>query len=271
MGKIRQGRQEVVERIPEAERKGIAPTPGISEERQAREILEKILKNDVQKISTLPGNVVLKKMGLEVDDKILKAKNLPPELKEFFGEIKDPFYTVASTIAKQGALITEFEMLARLAKLGKGTLFFDDDICRAPAVEAFRNSFKAFSKGGKDKAAFEQYLDYTRRGIVGTNTIIGELADLGAKIGKNVDITGDLGMKSTIETLGSGFGKLRRKITDTYMAEDDFWKIYNYSFEQGSYTKAFSKFYEKNNTNQEGVSKIMLMLVMQLKHFVNYR
>jgi hypothetical protein len=354
--KIRQGRQEVIERVPEAERKGIAPTPGISEERQAREILEKILKNDVQKISTLPGNLVLKKMGLEVDDKILKAKNLPPELKEFFGEIKDPFYTVASTIAKQGALITEFEMLARLAKLGKGTLFFDDAAQAAKAfgireadvvpigkltsfsddafeglytssemrdafaiqanaakgntlsslydyfvltpksisqqaktifspfthlrnilsagaftlmngnldlinpsrtVEAFRNSFKAFSKGGKDKAAFQQYLDYTRRGIVGTNTIIGELADLGAKIGKNVDMTGDLGMKTTIETLGSGFGKLRRKITDTYMAEDDFWKIYNYSFEQGSYTKAFSKFYEKNNTNQEGVSKII--------------
>jgi len=109
-------------------------------------------------------------------------------------------------------------------------------------VEAFRNSFKAFSKGGKDAAAFQQYLDYTRRGIVGTNTIIGELADLGAKIGKNVDLTGDLGMKNTIETLGSGFSKLRRKITDTYMAEDDFWKIYNYNFEQGNYNGFVNNF-----------------------------
>ena len=374
LGKIREGKQEMIQRIPEAERKGIAPAAKgkatekgilgtdpsqITEEQmktQARDILEKLYKNDIQKIDTIPSNVVLKKMGLEVEEGILKAKNLPDDLKEFFGEIKDPFYTVASTIAKQGALITEMEMLSRLAKLGKGTLFFDDaaqaarsfgikeadvvpigklssiddkafsglytssemrdaftiqanaakgntleslynyfvltpksisqqaktifspfthlrNIISAGAftlmngnidlinpsrtVEAFRNSFKAFSKGGKDAAAFQQYLDYTRRGIVGTNTIIGELADLGAKIGKNVDLTGDLGMKNTIETLGSGFSKLRRKITDTYMAEDDFWKIYNYSFEQGSYTKAFSKFYESKNTSKEEVSRII--------------
>jgi len=374
LGKIRQGRQEFIERIPESERKGIAPTARptatekgmspkspsqITEEdmkTQAREILEKIYKNDIQKIDTLPSGMELGKLGLQVDEGILKAKNLPEELKDFFGEIKDPFYTVASTIAKQGALITEFEMLSRLATLGKGTLFFDDAAQAARAfgireadvvpigkltsiddkafaglytssemkdaftlqaaaakgntlaslynyfvlapkaisqqaktifspfthlrnilsagaftlmngnldlinpartVEAFRNSFKAFSKGGKDRAAFQQYLDYTRRGIVGTNTIIGELADLGAKIGKNVDMTGDLGMKSTIETLGAGFGKLRRKITDAYMAEDDFWKIYNYGFEQGSYRNAFKAFRENNNVGEEELSSII--------------
>lgn len=356
LGKIRQGRQEVLDRIAESERKGIAPEPGVSAEKQAREILESLYKNDIQKASTIPNNIQLKRLGLTVEEGILKAKKLPEELKDFFGEIKDPFYTVASTVAKQGALITEFEMLSRLAKTGKGTIFFENaaDAARAfgtkesdivpigkltsiddpalsslytstemrqafeiqanaakgntlaslydyfvltpksisqqaktifspfthlrniisagaftlmngnldllnPArtVSAFKDSFKAFSKGGKDRAAFQKYLDYTRRGIVGTNTIIGELADLGAKIGKNVDLTGDLGMKNTIETLGSGFGKLRQKITDAYMAEDDFWKIYNYGFEQESYKGAFRKFFEKNNTNEEGVSKII--------------
>jgi hypothetical protein len=359
LGKIREGRDEILERIPESERKGISPKTGMTAEDQADEILEQLYKNDVQKMSTMPTNMLenLKKLGLEVQEDILKPKNLPDDLKDFFGEIKDPFYTVASTIAKQGALITEVEMLSRLAKIGKGSIFFEnvDDAKRAfgtkldmdivpmgkltsipdvelaslyttremrdaftnqvkaatgntlsslydffvltpksisqqaktifspfthfrnilsagaftlmngnldllnPGrnIEAFKNSFKAFSKGGKDRAAFQQYLDYTRRGIVGTNTIIGELADMGAKIGKNVDMTGDLTMKSTIDSLGSRFGKFRQWVTDKYMAEDDFWKIYNYGFEQGSYKKAFKNFRDKNNVGEEQLSSII--------------
>jgi hypothetical protein len=64
---------------------------------------------------------------------ILQARKLPDELKDFFGEIKNPYYNISSTIAKQGALITEVEMLGNLGKLAKGKIFFEsqDEAARA--------------------------------------------------------------------------------------------------------------------------------------------
>jgi hypothetical protein len=53
-------------------------------------------------------------------------------------------------------------------------------------VDAFKKSFAAFSKGKESQEAFDLYLDYTRRGITGTNPMIGEMVDLGARIQKQI-------------------------------------------------------------------------------------
>jgi hypothetical protein len=324
---------------------------------QADDLLRRLYKNGVIQANDLPDNVVLKNMGLEIEEGILKPKNLPKEMKEFFGEIKNPYYKISSTIASQGALITEVEMLSKLQTLGAGKLFFNTareaedalgggagDITRlniksdvfgkeqqigdlgfmyttkeiaegftnqldavkngtvsdlyqmfvltpkgisqqaktifspfthmrnllsagaftlmngnidfanpARMGEAFKRSFAAFKSGRKSQEAFDLYLDYNRRGIVGTNTVVGEIQDLGARLQNFNKIEDSLKVRSTIEKLGEGFGRFRQFVTDTYMAEDDFWKIYNYNFEQGSYRNGFLKNFLKRTGSKSGV------------------
>jgi len=326
---------------------GIAPKEGVADEDYAKQILNKLYQDDVQKANNLPDDAILGTLGLTVDKGILQAKKLPDELKGFFGEIKNPFYNISATIAKQGALITEVEMLGNLGKLAKGKIFFEDadeaaralgarkgdivpvgDLAKdlpvaqemtglyttreiaeafnnqvkgaeegalsklysffvlAPksasqqaktifspfthmrnlisasaftmlngnisfvdpkrTADAFKKSFAAFTKGKESQEAFDLYLDYTRRGITGTNPMIGEMVDLGARIQRADNFGADTVVNNTFDAVAEGFGKLRRKITDTYMAEDDFWKIYNYNFEQGNYNGFVSKFVARN-------------------------
>ena len=330
---------------------------------QARQIIENILDGNIKQLSNDNTRAVLQKLGLEVDTGILKAKQkIPPEIKALLGEITDPNYVLASTIAKQGSLITELSMLTNLAKLGKNKIFFFDDVGKsgekisgkaaaqrafgtsevvsigefgslgklglptaldgayttremaeafsdqaaaasgilnsdlykyfilAPksfsqsaktlfspfthlrniisaaafttmngnisltnprkTIDAFNSAFEAFRKGqrgfGKNrrfnKEALAEYLDYQRRGMTGTNPLIGEITDMGndvatLNIGQKVEnITGGV-----LNRLAERVKKIKDFTVNTYLAEDDFWKIYNYKFEQGNFRDGFIK------------------------------
>ena len=328
----------------------IAREAGVSIEDQADRSLTNFLKNGIDSAQEAP---LAKVMGISIEDGILKPKNLPNELKAFLGEVKNPYYKISSTIAKQGSLITSVEMLNSLSKLGKGKIFFNtakeaenalggsgkdiqklsvnsevfggkaaqggigelyttkeiadgfvnqvkgaqngtvsslyeffvltpkrlsqeaktifspftharnllsagaftlmngniDFVNPGRMKDAFKKSFSAFSKGKNSEEAFDLYLDYNRRGIGGTNTVIGELQELGANIGKVNEVDESLVMKTSLEKAAGGFQKLRQFITDKYMAEDDFWKIYNYNFEQGSYKGFVNNFLARSPEN----------------------
>tara|TARA_B100001093_G_scaffold165538_1_gene157989 strand:+ start:3863 stop:7987 length:4125 start_codon:yes stop_codon:yes gene_type:complete len=344
---------------------------------QAREILENILDGNIKNLETPLNKGVLQRLGLDVDTGILKAKQkIPPEIKAILGEVKDPSYVLSSTIAKQGALITELSMLTNLAKLGKGKIFFFDDAIKkgdklekisgrelaqetfgtsdvvnlgqvgglgklglptaldgaftsremaeafaeqtdaakgvlnsnlykyfilAPksfsqsaktlfspfthfrnilsaaafvtmngnisltnpkkTIEAFTKSLEAFRRGqrgfGKnrrfDPEALKEYLDYGRRGVRGTNLQVGELADLGKDVSslnlgqKIEDLTG-----GTLDMLGQRLKRVKDWTVNTYLAEDDFWKIYNYRFEQGNFKDGFVKNFLRSQNIEDG-------------------
>ena len=330
---------------------------------QARQIVENILDGNIKQLSNDNTRVVLQKLGLDIDTGILKTKKkIPPEIKAILGEITDPNYVLASTIAKQGSLITELSMLTNLAKLGKNKIFFFDDATKtgqkisgkdaaqrafgtsevvsigqfgslgklnlptaldgayttremaeafsdqaaaatgilnsdlykyfilAPksfsqsaktlfspfthlrniisaaaftsmngnisltnpkkTIDAFNSAFEAFRKGqrgfGKNRRfndeALREYLDYQRRGMTGTNPLIGEITDMGndvatLNIGQKVEnITGGV-----LNKLAERVKKIKDFTVNTYLAEDDFWKIYNYKFEQGNFRDGFIK------------------------------
>ena len=117
-------------------------------------------------------------------------------------------------------------------------------------IDAFNSAFEAFRKGqrgfGKNrrfnKEALAEYLDYQRRGMTGTNPLIGEITDMGndvatLNIGQKVEnLTGGV-----LNKLGERLKKIKDFTVNTYLAEDDFWKIYNYKFEQGNFRDGFIK------------------------------
>jgi len=99
------------------------------------ETLDALLKGNTK---DLPANMTvdnLKKLGLDIDDGILKTrKNVPEELRAFFGEITDPAQKVAQTIAKQTATISQVKMINDVYDAGKGKIFFNSKAEAAKAL-----------------------------------------------------------------------------------------------------------------------------------------
>jgi hypothetical protein len=116
-------------------------------------------------------------------------------------------------------------------------------------ARTFAKAFGAFSRGRRGKEAMDLYLDYQRRGIVGTNPLIGEMEELA----KDVFTFGSKGdPTSAIGALTEKIAKVRKWTVDLYTAEDDFWKIYNYNFEIDNYKNVIKNITRNLGLTDEG-------------------
>ena len=104
----------------------------------------------------------LESLGLSIDQGVLKQRKLPDELKDLFGEIRDPFYNVANTLSKQAQFIAKYDAFdglfkASKNKAGKSEIFFDAD--ELPSVAAKMNvskqAFKQIETSGPLKTALD--------------------------------------------------------------------------------------------------------------------
>ena len=104
----------------------------------------------------------LESLGLSIDQGVLKQRKLPDELKDLFGEVRDPFYNVANTLSKQAQFIAKYDAFdglftASKNKAGKSEIFFDAD--ELPSVAAKMNigkqAFKQIETSGPLKTALD--------------------------------------------------------------------------------------------------------------------
>ncbi len=144
------------------------------------------------------------------------------------------FLSATAFAAANGAILpnlTDVQTLAPKALGGKGVL---GDAYKLTAGRVF---------GTLPKEQAEQFARYQRLGIVGTQVEQGEIARL------TRDIAGGAsGAKALqkLEKLPSGVKKVFGKLQESYIAEDDFWKITTFELERNRHSSIL---------NQLGINK----------------
>ena len=95
----------------------------------------------------------------------------------------------------------------------------------------------AFRKGSGNKANDDMYHELLELGVVNTNTRIGDLMRLLDETKMGEDFTKYVTGKS----VANKFRSMYKWAQDLYVAEDDFWKIFNYANELGRLKDAYLK------------------------------
>ena len=154
------------------------------------------------------------------------------------------FLSAAAFAAGNGAILpigphalTDFRTLAPRAIGGKGAL---GDAYALTAKRLF---------GTITKEQQQAYRNFKRLGIVGTQTEVGETLKLtddfvkGELEGRGTEIVGKAYRKlSDLPGTGvRGLKKVYGKLQDTYVAEDDFWKMVTFSLERNRYDSILNK------------------------------
>jgi len=105
-------------------------------------------------------------------------------------------------------------------------------------AKRMRDAFgTAFRKGSGNKANDDMYNELLELGVVNTNTRIGDLMKLLDETKMGEDFTKYVTGKS----VANKFRSMYKWAQDLYVAEDDFWKIFNYANELGRLKDAYLK------------------------------
>jgi predicted GNAT family acetyltransferase len=138
----------------------------------------------------------------------------------------------AKTILSIPTHIRNFLSSAAFA-LGNGTLFENPQLMK----EAMARAGATIQMGVRNPLSMERYRRYLELGVTNTNTRLGDLRNLfkDIRFGEG-NIATDSVLRPMLNSLGA-FGKGVKKgakfMQDAYVAEDDFWKIFNFEVEYG--------------------------------------
>ena len=130
--------------------------------------------------------------------------------------------------------------------LANGTIFANPVIMG----RALNNARRLVQLGVRDPKAMEEYRELLELGIVNSNVRMGDLKNLmkDAKIFESGNVATDSILKPMIQSLGKvgentarGLKKTAQVMQDAYVAEDDFWKIFNYNVEKERLADVYAK------------------------------
>ena len=140
--------------------------------------------------------------------------------------------------------------------IGNGTVLTDPRLI----AKAMNNARKVVQVGMREPEAMKKYREYLDLGIVNTNVRMGDLKNLmkDVRFGEG-NIATDSVLFPMINTLGKNISKgikgTGRFMQDLYVAEDDFWKIYNFEVELERLIQAYEKSGMKVGPNMIGQLK----------------
>lgn len=113
-------------------------------------------------------------------------------------------------------------------------------------AQAMNEARKVVQVGMRQPEAMAKYREYLDLGIVNTNVRLGDIRNLfkDVRFGDG-NIATDSVLKPLLNNLGKGISRGVKKTTkafqDAYVAEDDFWKIYNFEVELARLRNAYAK------------------------------
>jgi hypothetical protein len=117
--------------------------------------------------------------------------------------------------------------------LGNGTLFENPQLMK----EAMQRAGATIQVGIRNPLSMERYRRYLELGVTNTNTRLGDLRNLMKDIRfGDGNIATDSVLKPMLNSLGAlgkGVKKGGKFMQDLYVAEDDFWKVFNFEVEYG--------------------------------------
>ena len=117
--------------------------------------------------------------------------------------------------------------------LGNGTLFENPQLMK----EAMQRAGATIQVGIRNPLSMERYRRYLELGVTNTNTRLGDLRNLmkDVRFGDGNIATDSIlrPMLNSLGALGKGVKKGAKTMQDLYVAEDDFWKVFNFEVEYG--------------------------------------
>jgi len=117
--------------------------------------------------------------------------------------------------------------------LGNGTLFENPQLMK----EAMQRAGATIQIGIRNPLSMERYRRYLELGVTNTNTRLGDLRNLmkDIRFGDGNIATDSVlrPMLNSLGALGKGVKKGAKFMQDAYVAEDDFWKVFNFEVEYG--------------------------------------
>ena len=117
--------------------------------------------------------------------------------------------------------------------LGNGTLFENPQLMK----EAMQRAGATIQVGIRNPLSMQRYRRYLELGVTNTNTRLGDLRNLmkDIRFGDGNIATDSVlrPMLNSLGALGKGVKKGAKFMQDAYVAEDDFWKIFNFEVEYG--------------------------------------